>query len=61
MDFLKNIRISIKLPAVIVLLSVVAATATAVISYVQARNELVAESGNKLMALASARQGAIGD
>jgi len=61
MNFLKNMRISIKLPAVIVLLSVVAATATAVIAYSQARTELIVESENKLTALAAARQGAIAD
>ena len=61
MDFLKNMRIAIKLPAVIVLLSVVSATVTAFIAYQQAREELIAESANKLTALASARQNALGD
>jgi methyl-accepting chemotaxis protein len=61
MKILNNIRISIKLPAVIVLLSIASATATAVVAYDQARTELTSESKNKLTALAAARKSAISD
>tara|TARA_B100000315_G_scaffold183253_1_gene172158 strand:+ start:1725 stop:4109 length:2385 start_codon:yes stop_codon:yes gene_type:complete len=61
MKALNNLKISVKLPVTILLLTLVATVITGFVSFEKAREELVLESENKLNALAAARKGAIVD
>ena len=61
MQVLKNLKISVKLPVTILLLTLVATAITGFVSYSKSRDQLLVESKNKLSALAAARKGAIVD
>ena len=61
MKALRNLKISVKLPVTILLLTLAATAITGFVSYEKAREELVHESENKLNALAAARKSAISD
>lgn len=59
MTFLNSIRVAIKLPVIMVTLSLMALVVTTVLSYMHARNSLAEEAEIRLLAIAKARAGAL--
>jgi methyl-accepting chemotaxis protein len=59
MKFLNSIRVAVKLPVVMVTLSLMALVVTTVLSYMHARNSLAEEAEIRLLTIAKARAGAL--
>ncbi len=59
MTFLNSVRVAIKLPVVMVTLSLLALVVTTVLSYMHARNSLAEEAEVRLLAIAQARSTAL--
>ncbi|MFT5062271.1 MAG: hypothetical protein ACI9AX_002604, partial [Polaromonas sp.] len=55
MKFLNSIRVAVKLPVIIVTLSLMALVVTTALSYMHARNSLAEEAEIRLLAIAQAR------
>jgi methyl-accepting chemotaxis protein len=59
MKFLNSIRVAVKLPVIIVTLSLMALVVTTALSYMHARNSLAEEAEIRLLAIAQARANAL--